>query len=70
MARLTVKFGPDETALLGQLADANPAHLPVDDCDPIALGNLRAIGCAGIGGRRVWISAEGLALWATKTEAT
>lgn len=66
MTRLRLELGPDETELLGRLADVNPGYLKLDECDPIALGNLRAIGCAGIGGRRVWVSADGLALWATR----
>lgn len=67
MTTLRVKLGDDETELLGRLAAANPGYLWRDDCDTIALGNLVAIGVAGIGGRRVWISASGLALWATRT---
>lgn len=67
MMTLRVKLGPDETDLLGRLAEANPGYLLRADCDSIALGNLAAIGCAGIGGKRVWVSADGLALWATRT---
>jgi hypothetical protein len=67
MPTLHVKLGPDETDLLGLLAEAHPAPLAVEDCDVIALDNLVAIRCARIGGRRVWINADGLALWATRT---
>ena len=53
-AENAIEDGQDETDLLMRLAAANPGYLFRADCDPVALGNLIAIGCANVGGPRVW----------------
>jgi hypothetical protein len=64
---LRVRLGDDETALLERLVAAHPRPLRRIDCDGIAVGNLVAIGCATLAGPHVYVTASGVALWATRT---
>lgn len=45
---LTVTVGPDETALLGDLARGSVRHAALDRMERIAAGNLAAVGFAEI----------------------
>jgi hypothetical protein len=64
MTTVKVTLGPDETELLGRLAEG---PLVVIDCDPVALINLSSIGLASISHSHVEISDDGMAAWERRT---
>jgi hypothetical protein len=64
MTTIKVVLGPDETELLGRLAEG---PLVVVDCDPVALINLSSIGLATISHSHVEISDAGMSAWERRT---
>jgi hypothetical protein len=64
MTTIKVTLGPDETELLGRLAEG---PLVVMDCNPIALLNLSSIGLASISHSHVQISNAGMDAWERRT---